>query len=400
MGVIDRPLKKRIAWADAWLGSGKGPQKILTGILLLGFFLRVYVCFFTHLPHMHRDSLDYFKQSGALLAGGYINYFPNGYPFIVALFQAMGGDHAIALLLWLNILLSTLTLYFVHDMGKRIFGHESIGLMAAFIVAVFPTQLNYVRWLMSEVPTAFFLLGAYYFYYRDRKLLSGLLFGFATVVRTDEAPVFILLLVAAAIYRKRMEWRLLAGALLPILLTGTYCYLKTGNFSVAGHGKVNILYSITASGGYVDWYFQDHHPEVKTTGQAIGMYMDHVRNEPGEFIRQRLANLWELWGFYPSSSDGNRGWASRAGIGLCNAFMLFFGIYAWWKNRRSYSALILLIPFLVVTPLHSLLLALPRYTYPVEPFMILLASWTLHRIIRSIAPHPSGLSATHPPAAA
>ncbi|MES1159167.1 MAG: hypothetical protein ABUM51_00275, partial [Bacteroidota bacterium] len=43
----------------------------------------------------------------------------------------------------------------------------SVGLVAAFILAIFPPQLNYVRWIMSEMPTIFFLLGAYYFYYKS-----------------------------------------------------------------------------------------------------------------------------------------------------------------------------------------------------------------------------------------
>lgn len=375
--------------------SPEMPAKWLNGILLIGFLLRVAFCFFTHLPHMHRDSIDYFKQADSLLAGGYINYFPNGYPFMIAAVKGIAGGYAISVLLWLNIILSTLTIWFVYDIGKRLFRQEEVALLAALLVAVFPTQLNYVRWLMSEVPTLFFLLGAFFFYYRDRKWVSGLFFGLATVVRTDEAPVFLLLIVAALVFCRKWEVRLLIGALLPILAVGYYCYLKTGDFSIAGHGKVNILYSITASGGYVDWYFQDKHPEIQTTGQAIGMYVDHIKHEPGEFIRQRLANLWELWGFYPSSSDGNRGLLSRLGIGLENAFMLFLGLYGWWKNRKNFNISVLILPFLVATPMHSLLLALPRYTYPVEPFMILLAAWTVHRILRGRvgrdpAPSPSG----------
>lgn len=359
----------------------KKPEKILGGIIITGFLLRVFICFFTHLPHMHRDSIDYFKQADALLAGGYINYFPNGYPFILAALKAIGGAGVVPLVLWLNIVASTITIYFVYDIGRRLFREPSIALLAALIVAVFPTQLNYVRWMMSEVPTLFFLLGAYFFYYREKKWWSGLFFGLATVVRTDEAPVFLLLIAAALIFKRRWEIKLFVGALLPILAVGFYCSIKTGSFSIAGHGKVNILYSITASGGYVDWYFQDKHPEVTTTGQAIGMYVDHMKHEPGEYIRQRLANLWELWGLYPSSSDGNRGWVSRVGIGLGNAFMLVFGLYGWWKNRKDFPVSVLLIPFLILTPMHSLMLALPRYTYPVEPFMILLAAWSLYRLV-------------------
>jgi hypothetical protein len=362
------------------------PKKILGAILLLALLVRVWLCFFTHLPHLYKDSYEYINQGDTLLAGGYINYFPNGYPAILALLRLIGGGKMIGLLLLVNIGMSVLAVWFVYDIALRIFRHTPVALIAAFLAAFFPTQLNYVRWVSTEVPTEFFLLGAFYFYYREKKWMSGLFFGLATIVRTDEAPVFVLLIIVEALWQKKFNWRLLAGSFLPILAVGFYCYGKTGNFSIAGHGKVNILYSVTASGGYVDWYFQDKHPEIGTTGQAVKMYLDHMKTEPGEFMKQKLANLWELWGFYPSSSDGNRGWVSRLSIGLGNAFMLFFGIYAWWKNRRIFAVFIVMIPFIVATPLHTLLLALPRYTYPVEPFMLLLAAWTLHRLIAGRLP--------------
>jgi hypothetical protein len=362
------------------------PKKILGAILLLALLLRVWLCFFTHLPHLYKDSYEYIEQGDTLLAGGYTNYFPNGYPAMLALLRLIGGERMISLLLGVNILLSVLAVWFVYDIAMRLFQRTQVALIAAALVAFFPTQLNYVRWVSTEVPTEFFLLGAFYFYYRGKNWMSGLFFGLATIVRTDEAPVFILLIIVEALWRKKFNLRLLAGAFLPILLVASYCDLKTGNFSIAGHGRVNILYSVTASGGYVDWYLQDKHPEINTTGKAVKMYLDHMKAEPGEFMKQKLANLWELWGFYPSSSDGNRGWVSRLGIGLGNAFMLCFGIYAWWKNRKVFAVFVLMIPFVVATPLHTLLLALPRYTYPVEPFMLVLAAWTLHRLIARFLP--------------
>jgi hypothetical protein len=370
-------LRSRI---DPWLATDRGVRSMLNGIVLVGFLLRVYVAYFTHLPQMDRDSYEYFSQADKLLAGGYVNYFPQGYPFIIALFKLIAGDRAAMMLIAMNVLMSTLTIWFVFDIGKRIFRRVSIGLIAALIVAVLPTQLNYVRWLMTEVPTAFFLLGAFFFYFRGRKWLSGLFFGLATIVRTDEAPIFVLLFALALLWERRWDLRMLAGAILPLLLVGFYCYSKTGNFSIAGHSRINIMYSITASGGYVDWYYQDKHPEVTTTGQAVKLYIDHMKADPGGYVKQKLANLWELWGFYPSSSDGNRGRIARLGIGLENVFMLLFGLYGWWQNRRSFSIFVLILPFAVALPLHTLLLALPRYTYPVEPFMVLLGAWTLYRI--------------------
>jgi hypothetical protein len=353
-------------------------KKWLGFIIMLGLLLRIFVTFFTSLPHMHRDSYDYFKQAETILEGGYTNFFPNGYPFLIALAKIVAGAKAQLLLLWLNILMSTLTIYFIFDMGLRIFKNIYIALLAAFLLSVFPTQVNYARWLTTEVPTVFLLTAAYFCLYRNLNLLSGILFGLATVVRTDELPIFLLLFALGFIYSRKWNWRLVTGALIPIMIVGSYCLLKTGKFSLAGHGKVNLMLSITASGGYVDWTYNDKHPEVVTSKQALNLYFDHLRSDPAAFLKQKISNLWELWGFFPSSSGGNRSVISRLGIGLGNAFLVFFGLYGWRKNRYNFYALILILPFLLLTVLHTFLLALPRYTYPVEPFMILLGSWTLH----------------------
>ncbi len=96
-------------------------KKLLSFILALGFILRIYVAFFTKLPHIHRDSIDYFAQAETLLKGGYTNFFPNGYPFLIAFSKITVGNNAQILLLWLNILMSTTTIYLIYDIGRRLF---------------------------------------------------------------------------------------------------------------------------------------------------------------------------------------------------------------------------------------------------------------------------------------
>jgi len=153
------------------------------------------------------------------------------------------------------------------------------------------------------------------------------------------------------------------------------CLLEGKEIACLTHSafSINILYAVTASGGRVDYYMGDKHPEINTTGKALQMYWDHMLDQPGEYIRQRLANLWELWGC-PSAADGGRGMGSRIIMLTGNLFMVILGFVGWWKNRKIFNVSV---PFLVVTPLHTLLIAIPRYTYPVEPFMLILSAWAL-----------------------
>ena len=363
-------------------------RRYLLGILLIGALLRVWICFFTTLPHMHKDSWGFFSQADTLLAGGYTDYYPNGYPLIVALFKLLFGTYTEGALLWLNIAFSLFSIWFMYDIATRLSGRPSYGLLAAALLAVFPSQINYVRWLTSETPTPFFLLGSYFFYYRRQWAWSGLFLGIATLIRPNVAPIWILLFIVHVFHTRKFPPMLAVGVLLPLLLLGFYCKSKTGQFSTAGNSRVNILFAITASGPDVDFSMPDKHPEANTSGKALHLYIDHLKSEPLLFLRQRLANWWELWGFYASSANGSRSVASRLLLGAGNLFLLCFGIAGWWLQRRNYAVSILIIPFLVITAIHVALVAMPRYTYPCEAFLLLLATWALQRLAGNRASTP------------
>lgn len=377
--------------------NDKNAPKILMGIIVLSILLRIIVAFFVPMIHMHRDSYEYYRQAEIILMGRYLNYFPNGYPFIVALVKMLSPSPtgSATILLWLNILMSTLTVYFVYDIGKRVFNSVLVGLVAALILAVFPPQLNYVRWIMSEMPTIFFLLGAYYFYYKKQYWWCGIFFGIATIVRTNIGPVFILLVALEAIFvrkernwLKRINYTLLLGAFLPIVLEGLYCYWKVGVFSIEGNDRINIMYAVTAYGNRIDFRIGEKYPEINTSGKAMKMFLDHMKQEPVEFLKQRVANFWELWGFYASSADGFRSPVSRILLGGCNFFLFFFGLFGWWKNRKNYNISIMILPFLIATAIPTLLVAIPRYVYPAHTFMILYGSWTLVYLYKKIKREP------------
>ncbi len=382
MNFITNTGTKLSVLLQARKGSTDYPQKILLGILLSGLLARIVVTFFAPLPNIHTDSHDYFEQADALLRGGYTNFFPNGYPAIIALVKAITGPAAIVVLLWMNIAMSVLNIYFTWNIARKIFKHENIALLAAGIMAFFPSQINYVRWLMTEVPCSFFLLGSYFFYYNRRYWLAGLFVGLATLVRTEMLPVFLLLLLLDTISLKRFNWRLVAGTLIPLLLMGFYCYTKTNEFSLAGHGRFNILTSVTASGNHIDFLYADKHPEYNTNAKAVQLYINTFKNEPVAYVKSRFANLWELWGFYAASTPSGRMVVTRIVIGLGNLFLIVFGLPAWWKNRKDYNVLILIIPFFVVTMVHIVYFAMQRYTYPVEPFMVVLSACSLYSLYK------------------
>ncbi|RYG44692.1 MAG: hypothetical protein EOO01_19025, partial [Chitinophagaceae bacterium] len=290
---------------------------LLLIILAFAALARVYVSFFTSLPSMHRDSADYFKQAEAILQGDYINYFPNGYPLIIAITDWLPGNFTPNWMLWLNILMAVATLYFVYCICKILFRNDWIALLALAILAVLPTQINLVRWLTSEVAVTFFLAAAYLLYLRKKFIFSGICFAMATFIRTEMIFIAVLIIIYELFQYKRLNFRLSLAVIFPLLLVGLWCKKETGEFAISGHGRVNIMYAITASGSDIDWEYIDKHPEIKTEKQAVDAYFDHAKENPAQFAKQKANNLWEMWGV-PSSADGSRGTASRIIITLSN----------------------------------------------------------------------------------
>lgn len=345
-------------------------------IMMVLVGLRLYVCFFSGLPNWHRDTGDYFSQADALLAGGYVNYFPNGLPGIIALLKSITPDHADLALLWLHVGMAAGTGWFIYRICSVLFRNDWIALGALLLLAIFPTQVNLTRWLTSEVSSTFFLTAAYYYYLRKNHFTSGVLFAFATLIRTEFIFIAGLLLFFELIRKRSFNWKLMLALFVPLIITGMYCKSKTGKFAIAGHSKVNIMFSVTASGENIDWDYVDKHPEVETEKEALQMYFNRMRTEPGPFFRDRWLNFWEMWG-YPSSAKGTRGHTERTIIFLGNLLMLAGGIFTFWKNRKRFNVIILTFPFVVITGLHIMMMALQRYVFPAEPFMIIFVAYTL-----------------------
>lgn len=120
-----------------YISNEKNKYRILWFLLLIAFVARLFICFGINLSHNIVDSDEYFLQADKLLEGSYINYFPNGYPYIIAVAKLISGSHTVALLLWLNILLGTCSVYFVYSITERVFSDTVLALLAAFLMAVF-----------------------------------------------------------------------------------------------------------------------------------------------------------------------------------------------------------------------------------------------------------------------
>jgi hypothetical protein len=329
-------------------------------LLLVAFYIRIYAATYTGMPHYTIDSQNYIMQASVLKNGGYIIYFPNGYPLVILLvslfFPLEWG------LLLMNIILSVFTVLLVYLIAEKLTGKFGIAFLSALIVTIYPNQVNYVHFILTEVPSTFFTALSIYFFGKNKIQYSGLAIGLAIIMRSTLILIPVLLFVVMFLRGQRKDAIVyfLCFLSIPVLLM-FYGFLRTGIFTLGQNFTHNIF--LTVNQPYSESYNKI---------QGFKAYFNYIVSTPGEFLRERVESLWNLWGFNPSSSPGFKG-ENLFRIILGFRFVIILtGIYGFIKSDRNNHYLSLLLPAVSITLIHTMFFSNARFTVPAEPFLIIL----------------------------
>jgi 4-amino-4-deoxy-L-arabinose transferase-like glycosyltransferase len=339
-------------------------------LLIFSFYVRIIAATYTGMPHYTIDSQNYIMQASVLKSGGYMGYFPNGYPlviFLVSLFFPMEWG-----LLLLNVILSVFTVLLVYLIAEKLTGKFSIAILSAFIVTCYPNQFNYVHFILTEVPSTFFAVLSVYLFVKNKMGYAGIAMGLAFIMRTTLilAPVLLFIVMVKRGQKKSGLIYFLSFLAVPVLLM-LYGYILTGIFTLGRNFTHNIY--LTVNQPYSEWY---------TKVQGVKAYFNYIVLTPGQFLLERIQSLWNLWGFNPSESPGFKGYQLfRVILGLRFPILLA-GIYGFIKSDKSNNYYSLLMPVVSITLIHMMFFSNPRFTVPAEPFLIILGSTGIWKLFR------------------
>lgn len=357
-------------------------NRLLLLIIILAFALRFYVCFGTGLPWFSVDSINYINQAKALLNGDYQYYFPNGYPLLISFFVLISSIVPLHIgLIFLNICLSAVAVVLVYYITvKFLTDNKYLPLITTGIAAFYPNQLNYVRLILSEVPATFFLILSLYLFMNGRIKSAGLSIGFTSTIRTTLLPISFLFAAYLFFKRKTREAILfLTFSIVPMFVFLIYGYYKTGEFT---------LFIDTPKLFYISLGL-DAVPEDFWTG--LKNYFGYLIAHPLDFIYDRIISLWDMWGFLPDASDGLRSNILFRMLIAIRFPLLLLAIYGFIKSCKNYIAVYLILPALTITFIHAFIItsaneayiANPRYIFPTEPFLIVLAVIGLNNLLNN-----------------
>jgi hypothetical protein len=97
--------------------------------------------------------------------------------------------HIIPALLVLNVLASTATVALVWKTARLLTPHSAAPLLAALVCALWPNQINYARFPITEAASTFFMTACLAFAASGRWGISGFMAGAASIIRTSLLPV-------------------------------------------------------------------------------------------------------------------------------------------------------------------------------------------------------------------
>ena len=204
-------------------------------ITIIALFLCANIIFLNFYRDVWWDSSVYIGMGKYIFSSGQSGLWEESRPLMLPLILGIGwklGFDAVYFGRLVSITFAILTIFMTYAIGLKIFSKKA-GLLAAFFTAFSYTFLFFSSNILTETPSAFFALLAFYFFLSNRFFLMGLFSGVAVMMRFFQAfallglyAVFLVYFYKKPNFHKKLGY-LSLGLLLPIalyLLVNYYMY--------------------------------------------------------------------------------------------------------------------------------------------------------------------------------
>lgn len=165
---------------------------LITILIILFFIIKVSYLLKTH--NVIWDEAVYMGMGKYLFSFGDIGFWeivrPIGLPLILGAVWKLGLDY-ILFSEFIAILFSIGNIILTYLIGKKIV-NEKLGFIAAFILAITSVFFLYTNYILTGIPSTFFVLFGVYIYLKKHNLfLAGILCGIGALFRFPQALILI-----------------------------------------------------------------------------------------------------------------------------------------------------------------------------------------------------------------
>lgn len=399
--------------------------------------LRAVLIFFVPVE-MTSDASWYIGRAASIAMGdGYSEggyptaYWPVGYPaFLGTLFYFFGQDQFVGQIA--NLLAAAGIFFLQLELTRRIFHSEVSARLGVLLLTIYPNNIAYTSFILTEIYFTFLLLFGIYLYIAQRGwlwiLVSGLAFGLATL--TKPQVVFLPgLLVLFSIFSHKDKasvredfakgvtiYLIMAAVLIPWAVRNTQVFGELVLISTNGGATLLTGNNPSADGSYVEsdpLVAQRNfsvQAQVESDRRAKELALEWITENPLRFIELIPLKVWHLW-----AKNGEAEWAYQAGYPHYQQNQYIFRSLRWVNQIfytlllvGSLAAAILLIrngnrvarPWVFIgyclmiylTMISIVFSGQPRFHFPAMPWVIMYAAWAAV-ILSTRAPdeplHPS-----------
>ena len=295
-----------------------------------------------------------------------------------------------------DILISCLTVYVIYLLSIEIFKSKMIAKIAAIIFAVYPFSIFYSFNAVSETLFIFLLYSSILMLYR-KKLLYGYILIILSIYVKPTADIFapfLILCFCFLIYKyskKETLRELFIFYLLYSLLLSPWWAHNWNKYD--GFVKLNL------AGGY--HLYSGNNPENLSGGGIGGIDVNHgwtdqdiekrgiefeqkfkrdafnfIKENPKIFVKLSVIKFKRFWQMYPYAEE-NKGISYKILSIFSYGLVLIFSILFLISNLKKFflriSPLITIV--FLTTAIHCITIASVRYRFPIEPILIIFASY-------------------------
>ena len=372
-------------------------------ILILILALVVRLLAWLILPEFNFPDLQNYIDSGQqLFAYGEIgqHHVMPLYPIVTYL---LGEKYNI---IFFGIILSVFNVFMIYQVSYLLFNNKRVSCIAMLIWSVYPFSIFYSITGLTETFFVSVLMTFFYFMYKNKVLPAFILAALSVLIRpTLELffPVVIFLFSYLVLQKKPIEsWLYVAKYLLVYMLIMSpwwlHQYDKYNQFVRLNLGAGIVLYTghnilnkegrssnDPVKGVVVDFtaFHAIDDPIVKDNALKKAA-VDYAISNPFQTLKTMGYKFVNFWNFWPYASQYNKFFyilISLLSYGLMFVLALMSFKYLKYKQINLLMPIYLL--FAYMTLVHMILISSIRYRFPLEIFLIILASFTINNIFFS-----------------
>lgn len=377
-------------------------QKInIREIIFLSFFVRI-ASLILYPSKVLPDTYTYLKIGEEIFSGKIIQtplHMP-GYGIWMFLFNFITQNNYGVIIG--DIVVSCLTVYVIYLLSYEIFKKKEISIISALIFALYPFSIFYSISALSETLFVFLLLLSILMFYRNDFFYGSLLIILSIYIKPtpDIFAPFLILIFSLVIKKysfKKSIFHLCIYYTLYILLLSPWWFHNWKKYD--GFVRINL------SGGY--HLYSGNNIKNKTGGGIGGIDVDHnwsdedikykgiefhnkfkkeaynfIKENPKEFVNLTMIKFLRFWRIYPYT-DEYKGTIYKLISTLSYGIILILSILFIFNSKkflRIISPLLTIIFF--TTAIHCITIASIRYRYPIEPILIIFASYTIYKYLK------------------